>query len=93
MVGSGENWSPGGPDGNPDAADPSACLMRDKAGEGKAAKSTEEKDMYKNLTINEDIKGLMWIKIPSECPLTIPHTKQELQSEYHVPYQHVTEVV
>lgn len=43
MVGWEESWSPVGPDGSPGAADPSACLMWDKAGEGKSAKSTEEK--------------------------------------------------
>ena len=43
MVGSEESWSPGGPDGSQVAADPSACLTQDKAGEGKSAESTAEK--------------------------------------------------
>lgn len=32
-----------GPDGSSVAADPSACLTRDKAGEGRSAKWTAEK--------------------------------------------------
>lgn len=49
MAGSEESWSPEGPDGSPGAADPSACLMGDKAGEGKSADSTVEKDMSRKL--------------------------------------------
>lgn len=51
MVGSEESWSPGGPDGSPVAADPSACLTSDKAGEGKSAKLTGQKDMSRQLTL------------------------------------------
>lgn len=40
MAASSENLSPVGPDEIPVAEDPSACLMQDKAGEGKSAKST-----------------------------------------------------
>lgn len=43
MAGSEESWSPAGPYGILDAADPSACSKQDKAGEGKSAKSTAER--------------------------------------------------
>lgn len=53
MVGSEESWSPVGPDGSPVAVDLSACLMWDKAGEGKSAKSTAEETCPDNCTLLE----------------------------------------
>lgn len=67
MVGSETNWSPVGPDGSPDAVDPSACLMWDKAGEEKSAESTAEKTCPDNCTLLQRLRCSFDISKSRQC--------------------------